>query len=242
MNSAATSLSFARLAGRTGRGVTVAVVDSGIDASHPQVGAIAGGVAVDASGLVDGDFSDRLGHGTAVAATIREKAPAATLVSVKVFDDTLRTTGPALVAAIRWAAAARVTIINLSLGTTNRAHAEALAAAVADAAPAGALIVAAAPDGESDWLPGGLAGVIGVEADHISPRDAFELREVSASRVRIGASSRPRPAPGVTAARQFQGPSFSVANVSGLLALVLEDQPPLQSVAELATRLAELAR
>lgn len=232
-------LSFARLAGRTGRGVTVAVVDSGIDASHPQVGAIAGGVVMTTTGLVDPinrDVGDRLGHGTAVAATIREKAPASTLMSVKVFDQTLRTTGPALVAAIRWAIAARSIVINLSLGTTNQAHAEALASAVADAADAGVLVVAAAPDSESDWLPGGLPGVIGVEADPAAPRDAFYVRELSPGRVRIGASPRPRPAPGVSAARQFQGPSFAVANVSGLLALLLEDQPSRDVVA-LVTRL-----
>ncbi len=62
------------LANKTGRGVSVAVVDSGASSGHPHLGAIAGGVAI---GLDEdgGDFVDRLGHGTAVAAAIHEKHP-----------------------------------------------------------------------------------------------------------------------------------------------------------------------
>ena len=80
-----------------------------------------------------GDLTDRLGHGTAVAGAIHEKAPDAALLAVKVFDRSLKTSGRALVEAIRWAAGARVAIINLSLGTSNREHEVALAGAVADA-------------------------------------------------------------------------------------------------------------
>ena len=138
---------------RTGRGVRVAVVDSVIHAAHEHVRGIAGGVAFDATGARSDDVVDRLGHGTAVAAAIREKAPDVELLAVKVFDQTLAATGRALVEAIRWSTAHQAALINLSLGTVNRDHEPALAAATADAADRGAIVVAAAPEDQRRWLP-----------------------------------------------------------------------------------------
>src|SRR5688572_32437953 len=111
------------------------------------------------------DFVDRLGHGTAVAAAIREKAPECELLAVRVFDRTLMTRGQALVAAIEWSALQGVQLINLSLGTSNQQHAPALTAAVARTAKRGAIVVAAAPQSDSAWLPGGLPGVVAVDVD-----------------------------------------------------------------------------
>jgi hypothetical protein len=53
----------------------VAIIDSGVYAAHPHVGSVAGGIAIDQNGHEHDDYADRLGHGTAVAAAIREKAP-----------------------------------------------------------------------------------------------------------------------------------------------------------------------
>jgi hypothetical protein len=77
-------------------GVRVAVIDSGIHPGHPHVLGVAGGVAIFRDGESD-DYLDRLGHGTAVAAAIREKAPDAQLLAVKVFDRTLSSSVGALV-------------------------------------------------------------------------------------------------------------------------------------------------
>jgi subtilisin family serine protease len=230
------AVSLAAYAGRTGRGVTIAVVDSGIHAGHPHVGPVAGGISIDDEGRTSGDIGDRLGHGTAVAGAIRERAPDASLVAVKVFDRTLSTSGRALVEAIRWAGSAGVSLINLSLGTINRDHEAALADAVDAAARRGALVVAAAPQDGSDWLPGGLAQVIGVEADRALARDQYSVDVDSDNRIRIRASAFPRRLPGVSAADSFQGPSFAVANVSGLLALMLQDEP-VRSTSEWLARL-----
>src|SRR5262245_11805355 len=169
------TISLAALAGRTGRGVTVAVVDSGIHAAHPHVQGISGGVAFDAYGQVGSDVTDRLGHGTAVAAAIREKAPEASLQTLKVFDTTLATSGRALVAAITWAIDHATDIINLSLGTENTDHADALRTVVDTAAARGVLIVSAAPQDGVAWLPGGLPGVVGVEVDWSQGRDCCEV-------------------------------------------------------------------
>ena len=52
----------------------VAVIDSGVHVAHPHIGRIAGGASF---GPSSPDYSDRLGHGTAVMAAIQEKAPGA---------------------------------------------------------------------------------------------------------------------------------------------------------------------
>ncbi len=141
------AISIASFAGRTGRGVRVAVVDSGIHGAHPHVGGISGGTAITETGDPTPGTDDRLGHGTAVAAAIREKAADCSLIAVRVFDRTLSTTAEALAAAIRWAALQDVALINLSLGTANAEHAAILGAAVQDAADRGAVVIAAAPQG-----------------------------------------------------------------------------------------------
>ena len=67
-----------------------------------------------------------MGHGTAVFAAIQEKAPEADLYAVRVFDDRLRTSVRALVAAIDWAAERGVRVVNLSLGMVREDCAETL--------------------------------------------------------------------------------------------------------------------
>ena len=131
----------------------VAIADSGIYAAHPSPGAIAGGIAIAGE-----DLTDHLGHGTAVAATIRAGAPDAELFIVKIFDRSLACPIGVLLRGLDWCIENRMDLVNLSLGTHNPAHKEALRQAVWRAAAAGVRIVA--PMGS---LPGDLDGVIGVE-------------------------------------------------------------------------------
>jgi subtilisin family serine protease len=215
-------LSLSSLAGRTGRGVRIAIIDSGIHASHPHIGGIADGIAIDDHGQAGDDVIDRIGHGTAVTAAIHEKAPQAELLVVKVFDRSLAATAPALAAAVRWAADRRSQFINLSLGTTNQEHAVALGDSVAYARNRGCAIVAAAPDATYRWLPGALAGVIAVELDWQCTRDMCRVSVEEDGTARVQASGYPRPIPGVAPERNLKGPSFAVANATGLLALLAE--------------------
>jgi len=210
---------------RTGRGVRVAVVDTGVHAEHPHVGGISGGIALDGSGDQAGDLVDRLGHGTAVAAAIREKAPDVELLVVKVFDRRLVTTGAALVGGIRWAASQGVHLINLSLGTTNLEHRGALSAAIDEAARHGAVVVSAAPQPGAHWLPGALPGVVSVDVDWACPRDECHVSVADDGAIRLRASGYPRPIPGVPVEQNLSGISFAVANASGYLARLLEGVP-----------------
>lgn len=215
-------VSRSSLLGRTGRGVRVAVVDSGIHDTHPHVQGISGGKAFGLAGESSDDLVDRLGHGTAVAAAIRDQAPDVELLAVKVFDRTLATSGQALVEAILWSASQHVSLINLSLGTTSADHEVALAAAVRDASLRGSIVVAAAPQQGRRWLPGALEGVIGVELDWECERHTCVVSQLPDGNLRFRASGYPRSIPGVPPSSNFRGPSFAVANASGLLALILE--------------------
>lgn len=217
-------LTASRYPGATGSGVRVAVIDSGAHPGHPHVGTVVSGVSFDGAGTRGDDTVDRLGHGTAVAAAIREKAPEAAIIPVKVFDRELRATCEALVAAIDWAIESRVHLINLSLGTANPAHQARLGDALVRAARSGIALVAAAEQDGVRWLPGSLPLAIGVTLDWECPRDQATVdvvQEGAVRRLRVRASGYPRPIPGVPPERNLKGLSFAVANVTGLMCLHL---------------------
>jgi subtilisin family serine protease len=166
--------------------VKVAVIDTGIDASHPEfVGRIAGGVS-----FVGGSWrTDTCGHGTFVAGEIAANpfngigiaglAFNAKLLVVKVTssDCNVSTTGE--VNGIRWAVAHGARVINLSIGgnrdpddSTIDEYSPAEQAAVEYAVSKGVVVVAAAGNGEAapsmPWVfadyPAALPHVIGVGA------------------------------------------------------------------------------
>ena len=209
---------------RTGKGVMVAVIDSGVHAAHPHVGGVSGGFGIREDGTIDDEYVDRLGHGTAVTAAIREKAPDADILAVKVFWKSLTTNTAMLVRAIDEAAAEGAAVINLSLGTADMQHRAALEAAVARARDLGAVVVAAHDDGGVRWLPGCLDDVIAVRADWSCARDSYSVAAVE-DRTVIVTSPYPRDIPGVPRERNVNGVSFAVANASGFVARALEAAP-----------------
>ena len=224
----------------------VGVIDSGIHAGHPHVGAVAAGASFVGEGNVHDDTVDRLGHGTAVAAAIQDLArpcgrgttlrscwslagakllrpkllaPDVHVCPLKVFDRSLDTSVEALVAAIDRAAAHALRLVNLSLGTCDGSRAGRLAAAVGRAHQAGVVIVAAGSDRGVDWLPGtlDLDGVIRVELDWACPRGSHTVTGSPAAPV-FRTCGYPRPIPGIDPERNLKGLSFAVANVTGVAA------------------------
>ncbi|MEP6496125.1 MAG: S8 family serine peptidase [bacterium] len=215
------TLADAPFAGRTGRGVIVAVLDSGVHADHPHIGGVQGGHSFASDSATD--YVDRIGHGTAVAAAIREKSPGVALLAVRIFERQLATGVDVLGQAIRWAADAGAHLINLSLGTANPAHRDRLLQAIEYATARGALVVSARESNGVDWLPGSLSGVAGVMADWTCERDAIEVLPEPSGLPTFHASAYPRPIPGLPRERNLSGVSFAVANATGFLARALED-------------------
>lgn len=199
--------------------VRVAVIDSGVHASHPHLGGVAGGVAILENGLGP-DFVDRIGHGTAVAAVIREKAPDALIYAVKVFDRALTARVEVILRALEWCFDRNMQVINLSLGTLNPAHRAAFESALKRATVACALVVAARDVDGQPSLPGCLPGAISVALDWNCPRDTYR-REVIDGREVFFACGYPRPIPGIPPEHNLRGMSFAVANVAGFIAQAL---------------------
>lgn len=219
--------------GCTGRGVTVAVLDSGINALHPHVRRIAGHVTFADDGSAHGDPVDRLGHGTAVAAAIQEKAPDAELHVVKVFDDRLSTTIVALLRALDWATERGIRLVNLSLGTARRQHEDVLAEALIRARERGVILVSAREHAGQPWFPGCLTDAVGVLLDWSCRRDSAHLAARRDRTTIARASGYPRPIPGVPAERNLKGVSFAVANTTGLIARVLEGRPEIAGAGDI---------
>jgi subtilisin len=108
-----------------GAGVTVCILDSGVERDHPLVGEVERAVAVtlddDEQALVTEDEEgDACGHGTACAGIVRALAPRCELVSVRVLGAGYTGSGTILLAGLRWAIEQGFDVINMSLSTTKQ--------------------------------------------------------------------------------------------------------------------------
>lgn len=141
--------------GLTGKGATVAVLDTGYDPAHPDLR----GVVAHARGFTgrSDDVADTIGHGTHVASIVagsggasrgryRGVAPSATIASGKVFDGEGNARDSWILAAMEWATLrVKARIVNLSLGAPDVQGADPLEKAInALTARTGALFVVAA--------------------------------------------------------------------------------------------------
>jgi len=107
-----------------GKGVKVAVIDSGIDAEHAAINRVDGYVAISEGpdGLIHDTqpHRDLFGHGTACAGIIRALAPECELYSVRVLGTTLSGQGVVFAAGLRWAIEQGIHVCNLSLSTAKK--------------------------------------------------------------------------------------------------------------------------
>ncbi|WP_047871779.1 S8 family peptidase [Nocardiopsis sp. RV163] len=158
-----------------GAGVSAYIIDTGIDASHPDFGGRASS-AFDAYG---GDGGDGNGHGTHVAGTIGSAAygvaPAADLFGVKVLDDNGSGSYDDVIAGIDWVAAnaGPDAVANMSLGGP---VSPTLDEAVNSLAASGVFVaVAAGNEGQDagNTSPGGAEGVTTVGASDATDAAAY---------------------------------------------------------------------
>ena len=217
--------------GSTGKGVRVCILDSGIEPDHPDVGELAGAVAVEVGGegeisVVDDTEGDLCGHGTACAGIVRSLAPDAELYSVRVLGAGFTGSGTALLGGLRWAVEQGFDVINMSLSTTKSQFAG-LLHEVADLAYfRRAVLVASAHNMPVESYPWRFSSVISVgsheepEADTFyynpSPPVEFFARGVDVEVAWLG-----------KARARSTGNSFATPHISGICALILGKHPEL---------------
>jgi subtilisin family serine protease len=235
--------------GSTGKGVRVAIVDSGVDDDHPAVGGAVRGyvepnVAEDGSTTFRTErHGDAFGHGTACAGIIHQIAPEAELYSVRVLGPRLSGKGPVFAAGLRWAVENGMHVVNCSLGTTKRDF-FALFHEIADAAyHRGVSVVTAANNMPEASFPSLYAAVLSV-ACHAEARgeDPLELFCNPDPPVEFGAHGiNARVAWSRGGYSTMTGNSFAAPHVTGIVARLLGKHPGLRPY-EVKSVLAVLAR
>jgi subtilisin family serine protease len=163
----------------TGRGVRVAIVDSGVERDHPAVGGrLVESVAVERVGddwqVVPAQPMDVVGHGTACAGIIHALAPEADIVSVRVLGPDNRGNGGAFATGLWWAITeSGASIANLSLSSRSEAYFGPLHELADEAYFRNVLLVSAANNVSVASYPSLFAAVVSVAAHDLAAPDAW---------------------------------------------------------------------
>ncbi|GAB3149405.1 type VII secretion-associated serine protease mycosin [Micromonospora sonneratiae] len=238
----------------TGQDVTVAVIDSGVDGTHPDLaGQVLPGIDLVHPDGGDGR-TDPVGHGTTVAALIAGRnddsrgvaglAPNAKILPVRVLDEQNRYDDALIVAeGVRWAVDHGAKVVNLSLGGSG--DSAALAAALDYAFARDVVVIACTGNittatNSRVWYPAREPGVVAVSG---LDRDTDRLWSGAITGTETVLTA---PATGLLGARpggywRVQGTSFAAPLVAASAAL-LRAKWPNMSAGSVINRLVQTAR
>ncbi|WP_405427888.1 S8 family serine peptidase [Micromonospora sp. NBC_00617] len=241
-----------------GAGVVVAVVDGGVDASHPDLrGQVLPGRGVNAAAAPDGrrDDDTELGHGTKMAGIVAGRgggemrelgiAPAAKILPVSMGA---RSSTDDVVLAVRWAADNGADVINLSLGTAQAVASPDLVDAINYALSKDAVVVASAGNVEQGdrqvTPPANIPGVVAVSG--FDKRGGFFAGSVQGPETVIASpmDGIVGPVPKGVSPNGYtlgSGTSSAAAIISGVVALIRAEYPKLDA-ANIINRLIRTAR
>jgi subtilisin len=225
------------VANSTGKGVEVAVIDSGVDARHPD---LANKIArccvvredngeVVCRELPPEQAADSFGHGTAVAGIITGIAPDARVIDVKVLNEFNSCTGDVLIEGVKWALDRNAKLINMSLATSKEEYIPKLFDLCEQAYVQDAIIVASRRNFGDLGCPAMFSSVISVDREEFD--DRYRIRFNPNNLIEYDAAGTdirvPAPGGGYT---ETTGSSFATPHVTGLVALLLGVMPNLLPV------------
>ncbi|MBP8110333.1 MAG: S8 family serine peptidase [Caldilineaceae bacterium] len=240
--------------GNRGEGVTVAIVDTGIDSDHPD---FAGRITFTQDFTGSGSAEDGNGHGTHVASTVAGSgaasggkyvgvAPRASIMAARVLGSDGSGSTSGVMAGVEWAAQNGADVINLSLGSDGNSDGkDALSTLCNAVVDLGKVVVVAAgnagPGAGSVGAPGAATKVITVGASDDGDRMAsFSSRgptadgrvkpDITAPGVKISAARATGTSMGQAVDEHYttaQGTSMATPHVAGLCALLLHQEPGL---------------
>ena len=217
---------------RTGKGVSVAIIDSGIDTNHPDLqGKVRESVEAKKENMrivfEPSESGDSAGHGTACAGIISGIAPDSELYSIKVLGAGGLGDGQAFLAGLEYAINNKYRIINLSLGTTKPQYFAPLHDLLDRAYQAGCIVVAAANNLPQPSFPSVFSSSL-ISVSKSEEKDPLnfgfkygEVIELTAPGVNI------RTAWTGNGYRNLTGNSFACPHIAGIIALLLEQHPRL---------------
>lgn len=240
---------------RLGSGVRVAIVDSGVDSTHPffanaqieELCVVAKGASFTVEKASTGDAS---GHGTACAGILHRLAPKATIVSVRALGPDGRGSRDALVAALRFCVREGYGVVNLSLGidvpkatplkpTDYRSIIE-LYEVADDAFAKRVMLVAAGPNVASlRTYPGRAKSLIGVGRGAFADAEHIEVSLTADHEVVAPGVDVVAPALG-GGERKWTGTSFACPHVAAHVARIIAFDPN-RSASEVRWALYQLA-
>ena len=218
-----------------GEGMRVAVVDSGVEFDHPDLGdCVKGGVVVeydpDAKNTIryeeENEPMDLAGHGTACAGIIHLIAPKAEIYSIRVLGSNMRGRAIQFAGGLDWAIENNIPIVNLSLSTSNDEY-FALFHDLADQAYFKNMsVICAVNNYPEKSLPSLYSSVISVAAHE--GQDPFTYYYNPSPPVEFGA-------PGINLEVAWKdkqyvvstGNSFAAPHITGIIALIRAKHPEL---------------
>lgn len=222
-------------ANATGKGVQVAIIDSGIDSLHPAlehrvvrtcvVHKNAEGEIICEEIPVEKSV-DNFGHGTAVAGCVTDVAPAVEIINIRVLNEYNACTGDILIAGLKWALQQGIRLVNMSLATSKQQWIESLYQLAEQAYLQNTIIVASRRNVGDLGCPAMFSSVISVDRETYTDRYQLGYRANNMIEYDARGTEIEVLAPGGGYAIQT-GTSFATPHITGMVALLLEKFPKI---------------